>query len=96
MTGPPRLADSLLRHVLPVGDAGDTIRGDVLEEWRHRGGSAAATRWYWRQAISLAVRYAWRGRRGVRPGWDPGVRTRRRYMLALDNLGPAVRYAVRS
>jgi len=44
MTGPPRLADSLLRRVLPAGEAGDTIRGDLLEEWRHRGESAA-TRW---------------------------------------------------
>ena len=72
MTGPPRLADWLLRHVLPVGEAGDTIRGDLIEEWRHRGGSAAATRWYWRQTISLAVRYAWRGRVGSEWCLTPG------------------------
>ena len=71
---PPRLAGWLLRHVLPGGEAGDTIRGDVLEEWRHRRTKNAntATRWYWRQAISLAVRYAWRGRSGVRVVSDPG------------------------
>ncbi len=68
MTGPPRLAEWLLRHVLPVGEAGDTIRGDLLEEWRHRGESAAATRWYWRQTLSLSARYAWRGQSGVRVG----------------------------
>ena len=96
MTGPPRLAESLLRHALPVGEAGDTIRGDLVEEWRHRGGSAAATRWYWRQALSLSARYAWRGQSGVRVVSDPGVRTRRGYMLAIDNLTQDVRYAVRS
>ena len=118
MTGPPRLAEWLLRHVLPVGEAGDTIRGDLIEEWRHRCArnatiannpephpifarvalhpSGAATRWYWRQAISLAVRYAWRGQSGVRVVSDPGVRTRRGYMLAMDNLTQDVRYAVRS
>jgi hypothetical protein len=83
MTGPPRLAEWLLRHVLPVGEAGDTIRGDLIEEWRHRCArnatiannpephpifarvafhpSGAATRWYWRQALSLSARYALAG-----------------------------------
>ena len=96
MTGPPRLAESLLRHVLPVGEAGDTIRGDLIEEWRHRGESAAATRWYWRQTLSLSARYAWRGQSGVRVVSDSGVRTRRGYMWAIDNLTQDVRYAVRS
>ena len=96
MTGPPRLAESLLRHVLPVGEAGDTIRGDLIEEWRRRGESAAATLWYWRQTLSLSARYAWRGQSGVRVVSDPGMRTRRRYMWAIDDLTQDVRYAVRS
>ena len=99
MTEPPRLPDSLLRHVLPRGEAGDTIRGDLIEEWHRRASTKnakAATRWYWRQAVSVSTRYAWRCQRRVRVVSDPGVRTGRRYMLAIDNLRQDIRYAVRS
>ena len=34
---PPRLAEWLLRRALPRGERGDTIRGDLVEEWRERG-----------------------------------------------------------
>ena len=50
----------LVRRLLPRGVRGDTMLGDLVEEWRVRGGTRAATAWYWRQALSLAVRYAWR------------------------------------
>ena len=40
-----RLADWLLRRSLPPGEAGDTIRGDLIEEWHARGGTRTATRW---------------------------------------------------
>ena len=114
---PPRPATWLLQRALPRGEAGDTIRGDLIEEWRRRAttinaehaepaeslefsaGSAssafglrgAATRWYWRQALSLSVRYAWRHR--IEPS---GHGHDRRDKMFLDNLMQDVRYAVRS
>jgi putative ABC transport system permease protein len=93
MTGPPRLAESLLRHTLPRGEAGETIRGDLIEEWRHRGASSRATLWYWRHALSLSARYAWRRRRNE-PSSQCGQD--RRHNMFLDNLMQDVRYAVRS
>ena len=85
---PPRLADWLLRRTLPRGPRGDTLRGDLVEELRaHPGSGRAAARTYWRHAISLAVRYAWR--RG------PGGAERRTPML-LDSLRQDVRFAARA
>ena len=52
-----RLADWLLRRALPRGDAGDTIRGDLIEEWHARGGTSTATHWYLRETLSVAARY---------------------------------------
>jgi putative ABC transport system permease protein len=52
-----RLADWLLRRSLPPGEAGDTIRGDLIEEWHARGGTPTATRWYWRETLSVALHY---------------------------------------
>ena len=93
MTGaPPRLAERLLRRTLPPGDAGETILGDLFEGWRDRGGSGAATRWYWRQALSLSARY-WRRRRRI----EHAAQTRDgRPQMFLDKLTQDVRYAVRS
>jgi putative ABC transport system permease protein len=56
---PPRLAQWLLRRVLPAGQEGDTIRGDLLEEFTSRAArsGAAAAWWYWRAAVSISVRY---------------------------------------
>ena len=88
---PSRLADWLLRHTLPRGDAGDTIRGDLIEGWRDRRGSLAATIWFWRQTVSLAARYGWRQ---PAPAHNTQTRDRRHHML--DNLRQDVRYAVRS
>jgi putative ABC transport system permease protein len=51
---PPRFADWLLRRVLPLGKRGDSILGDLHEEFR----SGASRAWYWKQAIPLVVRYA--------------------------------------
>ena len=89
---PPRLAERLLRRTLPAGDAGETILGDLLEGWRDRGGSGAATRWYWRQALSLSARYWWRRRRIEQSAQTRGGRPK----MFLDNLTQDVRYAVRS
>ena len=56
---PPRVAARLLERALPRGPEGDTIRGDLLEEYgRRRGRSALTARlWYWRAALSLVFSY---------------------------------------
>ena len=50
---PPRLADWLLRRVLPIGKRGESIRGDLLEEF-HQHPSRS---WFWQQTIRLTLRY---------------------------------------
>ncbi|MGH7481951.1 MAG: ABC transporter permease [Longimicrobiales bacterium] len=58
---PPRLARRLLERALPA-DSRDDIAGDVEEVFRLRRqehGAARARLWYWRQAISFAVRFTW-------------------------------------
>ncbi len=50
---PPRIAEALLRHLVP-GREGEIIAGDLREEFAVRGGGRL---WYWREALScLAVR----------------------------------------
>src|SRR5438094_1423213 len=81
----------LLRRALPPGARGDTIAGDLLEELRARNHAAGAW-WYWRQALSLAMRYGWR--RSSRA--ESQHATRRRASMSIDNLWQDVRYALRS
>ena len=50
---PPRLAEWLLVQVLPLGKRGESIRGDLLEEFRR----IPASVWYWQQALRLTLRY---------------------------------------
>lgn len=50
---PPRLADWILTRVLPLGKRGESILGDLREEYR----SNPSRVWYWRQTIALCVRY---------------------------------------
>jgi hypothetical protein len=88
---PPRLARWLLRRTLPPGARGDTIAGDLLEELRARNGAAGAW-WYWRQAVSLAVRYGWQ--RSSRA--ESKHATRGRASMSMDNLWQDMRYALRS
>lgn len=57
---PPRLAEHLLRGVLPLGKRGDSILGDLREEFREVTqalGPARARRWYWQQTLQLSARY---------------------------------------
>ena len=64
---PPKLAQWLLRWTLPEGAAGETILGDLLEEFRERttdGRNAAL--WYWLEAVSVSLRYRGRDRRRAR------------------------------
>jgi len=92
MSTVPRAALWLVRKMLPRGDAGDTILGDLIEGWSDRGGSPAASWWFWRQALSLSARYGWRRQR---PHERESPETWRRSMW-FDNLRHDVRYAVRS
>jgi putative ABC transport system permease protein len=98
---PPAAATHLLRRVLPRGVRGDTIRGDLIEEWNSRlGGGRASDRasrraaacWYWRQALALAIRFGFR--RDVSE--QPTHAAKRSMRMSLDNLIQDLRYAVRS
>jgi putative ABC transport system permease protein len=84
-----RIGDWLLRRSLPRGERGDSIRGDLIEEWRRCGMTRQATRWYVRHAIGIALRYAWRRERRAHV-------ERRRHMNVLDALRQDVRHAVRA
>ena len=88
----PRLAAWFLGRVLPRGPRGDTVVGDLLEEWQARGATTAATLRFWRQALSVAMRYRWHPERVNEPA-PAGERSTR---MSLDNLVQDVRYAVRS
>ena len=68
---PPRLALSLLRHLLPVTER-EAFIGDLLEEGQILCGRAtarAARRWFWRQ--SLVAVLTLRRRRAVSPANQP-------------------------
>jgi putative ABC transport system permease protein len=56
---PPRLPHWLLRRLVPPGPEGDTIRGDLLEEFSARAhrSRARATLWYWAAVASMLFRY---------------------------------------
>lgn len=56
---PPRLAARLLARLLTGDVAGHAILGDLLEDFHEVArtrGSTAARRWYWREAVPLALR----------------------------------------
>ena len=57
---PPRVARWLLDRAVPGGPEGDTIRGDLLEEFAARAAASrlGARLWYWRAALSMLFRYA--------------------------------------
>jgi len=58
---PPVLAERLLRASVTDPEWRDAITGDLREELAAlatRYGPASARRWYWRQALPLAVRFA--------------------------------------
>jgi putative ABC transport system permease protein len=89
---PPCLAEWLLRRTLPPGARGESILGDLVEDWHGFGETAAATLTFWRHAVSLAARYFWRRDRTYRP--HPAA-TRGGHMF-LDNFRNDLRYAIRS
>jgi putative ABC transport system permease protein len=58
---PPAWAERLLRATVRDAEWRDAVSGDLREEFAGlsaRNGAAAARRWYWRQALPLAARFA--------------------------------------
>ena len=55
---PPRLAVWWLRRCLPAGSVGESIRGDLLEEFRRRRPAWRRT-WYWWHALAISGGYVW-------------------------------------
>src|SRR5215218_6462098 len=53
---PPPLADRILKRVLPIGKRGESILGDLHEEYSLLPGRQSL--WYWQQTLRLAMRYA--------------------------------------
>jgi len=88
---PPRLAEWLLRRLLPPGVRGESILGDLVEDWRDAGETTAASLTYWRHALSLAARYALRRERP-----HPLDSVHRSERMFLDNFRADLRYAIRS
>jgi predicted permease len=86
MTAPPKFFDWLLRRSLPPGAAGDTIRGDLMEELATAEHPAIARLRFRLQVISIAVR----AHRLVRPA----NLTQRRTVM--DAFARDLRFAVRS
>jgi predicted permease len=65
---PPLRAERLLTAALPAGLVGNTIIGDLHQEFAElaaRRGPAVARCWYWLQAVDLWTRYTWRSLRGI-------------------------------
>jgi len=88
---PPRLAEWLLRRMLPPGVRGESILGDLVEDWRDAGETTAASLTYWRHALALAARYALRRERP-----NPLDSAHRSERMFLDNFRADLRYAIRS
>jgi predicted permease len=83
---PPQLARWLLDRALPRGVRGDTIRGDLLEEFRATSGPRGAWH-YWRHAASISVRYGFRRDRGAHE---------EKTAMPIESIWSDLKYAVRS
>ncbi|MEO8680524.1 MAG: ABC transporter permease [Vicinamibacterales bacterium] len=92
MNQPPRLADWLLSRVLPLGKRGESIRGDLREEYRAMCGGGRPlglpNLWYWHQALRLTLRYL------TEPSRTPALSTPRRSPM-LHDLTSDLRSALR-
>lgn len=62
MADPPAVAEVILRGLLPL-DVGETVSGDLLEEYRESRvpavGAFRADLWYWRQVGGMWLRAYW-------------------------------------
>jgi putative ABC transport system permease protein len=85
-TDPPRLARWLLDRALPRDVRGDTIRGDLLEEFRAGAGWPARGR-YWRNVLSVSLRYGFRRRSEAQ---------REKPTMVVETVWSDVKYAIRS
>lgn len=95
---PPAVATGILRAALPTDRRGESILGDLLEDWHERPAGIRRRLWYWRECLRLAARYA---RVPPRlPGGPPqhGGRGRagRGSLLAFDDLRQSIRQAARA
>ena len=84
--GPPRLAVRLLRRALPRGPRGDSILGDLREEYEARPTAIRRTCWYWWTALRLSAAYA----------VPMLARIPRRLRNVNVSIVPDVKYAIRS
>ncbi|HYM24396.1 MAG TPA: ABC transporter permease [Vicinamibacterales bacterium] len=91
LPSPPRLALWLLDRVLS-GDAGDAVRGDLLEEFRRCDDRRRARRRYWHHALSIAFRYR---RPATEQEREPSG-TRRERLSMLESIWYDAKHAVRS
>jgi predicted permease len=75
MTGaPPRLAQRLLGLAIRRPELRDGVLGDLAEEFAacvRRDGLSAARRWYWRQALAVALHFVLAPRRARGRSWMP-------------------------
>jgi len=90
VTGPPKLVDWLLRRSLPPGPAGDSIRGDLLEEFLASGNRPADRLRYTAHAVSIAFRYGLRRAPGTRHDATPHRRD------AMETIREDLKFAARS
>lgn len=74
---PPRFADWILKRILPLGKRGESILGDLREEYRANPSQV----WYWQQSLRLALRYF------TEPSRVPNVASRRRTPMMQDLSG---------
>jgi len=62
-TRPPRIAETILAHSLPVNER-DEVLGDMAESYARRvrrlGKRLPASTWYWRHALAIPARLWWR------------------------------------
>ncbi len=60
---PPVLAEEVLRAWLPAGPVGESILGDLREEYRaHPGSQVGRFFWYWGQTLTLLLGYSFASR----------------------------------
>ena len=67
---PPRLAERLLKQIVPEGVAGRSILGDAREEFSEQlnsGSRLSASFWYWRHVMSIVYRFL----RSASPNTNP-------------------------
>jgi len=71
---PPRIAESILRRLVPPGIVGETIIGDAREEYAHdvaRVGRFRAWLLYWTNVVNVGKAYRGRSTPRIQPGRAP-------------------------